>query len=386
MFRDTEVAPRSSPYLPALDGLRGLAILLVVPHNVNLGAQGLMRVVTYASGAGWIGVQLFFVLSGFLITGNLLDSLGAKNYYRAFFARRILRIFPLYYGYLLLMLVLVPAIGIGSSEFLESRRHQIWLWTFLSNWGVPTVQGFEHFWSLAVEEQFYLTWPFLIALFSRRLVPICVGIAVAALVFRVSVLAAGAHVGTAYAFTFARMDALALGAAVAAIVRAPTDRIFARLPARRLQAIALALLLVGFVITKGYRPHDIVTLTVGQSMLSVACAIVIFSVATGTAGRWQPIFTWPFLVTVGKYSYGMYVIHLGIDLLWRAPIVERLAWTGSLRPAAYMIVIVAFSFGAAFLSYHLVEKHFLRLKRWFVPVRAHERAVADRAGARAGAG
>ncbi len=312
-------------------------------------------------------MQLFFVLSGFLITGNLLDSLGARNYFRAFFARRILRIFPLYFGYLFVMLILVPAIGAGSAEFLESRRHQVWLWTFLSNWGAPTVQGFEHFWSLAVEEQFYLTWPFVVVLWWRRLVPLCAGIAAVALVFRAGMLAAGADVETAYAFTFARMDALALGAAVAAIVRAPTDRIFARLPASRLRAIAIGLLLVGLIITKGYRPHDIVSLTAGQSMLSVAFAIVVFAVATGTAGWWQRIFTWPVLMTVGKYSYAMYVVHLGIDLLWRGAIVDRLAWTGTLRPAVYMVVIVVLSFGAAFLSYHLLEKHFLKLKRWFVP-------------------
>jgi peptidoglycan/LPS O-acetylase OafA/YrhL len=133
-------------------------------------------------------------------------------------------------------------------------------------------------------------------------------------------------------------------------------------------AIAIALVLVGFVITRGYRPHDVVTLTAGHSMLAIAFAIVIFIIATGTAGGWQKILTRPLLMTVGKYSYGMYVIHLGIDLLWRGPIVNGLAWTGTLVPAVYMVVIVGLSFGAAFLSYHLLEKHFLGLKRWFVPL------------------
>jgi peptidoglycan/LPS O-acetylase OafA/YrhL len=102
-------------------------------------------------------------------------------------------------------------------------------------------------------------------------------------------------------------------------------------------------------------------------MLAVAFAIVIFAVATGTAGRWQAVCTSPVLMTVGKYSYGMYVLHLGIDLLWQQPILDRLAWTGSLRPAVYMVVIPVLSFAAAFLSYHVLEKHFLRLKRFFVP-------------------
>jgi peptidoglycan/LPS O-acetylase OafA/YrhL len=334
---------------------------------VNLGATGLVRVITYASGAGWIGVQLFFVLSGFLITGNLLDSLGAKNYYRAFYARRVLRIFPLYYGYLIAILILVPAVGLAPAELLDSRQHQVWLWTFLSNWGVPTVRGFEHFWSLAVEEQFYLIWPLLVALCYRRLVPLCIAFAVGAFMFRSTTLAFGVDVGAAYGFTVSRMDALALGAAVAAIVRAPTGGIFARVSSTRLQQIAIGLLLVGFVITTAYRPHGLMTLTVGHSMLAVAFAIVIFAVATGTAGRWQAVFTSPVLMTVGKYSYGMYVLHLGIDLLWQQPILDRLAWTGGLRPAVYMVVIPFLSFAAAFLSYHLLEKHFLRLKRFFVP-------------------
>ena len=342
----------------------------MVPHNVNLGATGIVRVITYASGAGWIGVQLFFVLSGFLITGNLLDSLGAKNYYRAFYARRVLRIFPLYYGYLAAILILVPAVGLAPAGLLDSRQHQVWLWTFLSNWGVPTVRGFEHFWSLAVEEQFYLFWPLLVALCVRRLVPLCLAFAVGAFVFRSTMLALGADVGSAYGFTVSRMDALALGALVAAIVRAPTDGIFARVSSMRLQQIAIGLLLVGFVITTAYRPHGLMTLTVGHSMLAVAFAIVIFAVATGTAGRWQALVTSPLLMTVGKYSYGMYVLHLGIDLLWQQPILNLLAWTGAWRPAVYMVVIPVLSFAAAFVSYHLLEKHFLRLKRFVVPTAA----------------
>jgi peptidoglycan/LPS O-acetylase OafA/YrhL len=377
MSTDIDRAPRPPAYLPALDGLRGIAILLVVPHNVNLGASGIVRVITYASGAGWIGVQLFFVLSGFLITGNLLDSLGAKNYYRAFYARRVLRIFPLYYGYLIAILILVPALGMAPTGLLDSRQHQVWVWTFLSNWGVPTVRGFEHFWSLAVEEQFYLVWPLLVALCVRRLVPLCLAFAACAFVFRTSMLALGADVGSVYAFTISRMDALALGAAVAVIVRAPTDAIFARVSAKRLGQIAAGLLLVGFVVTTAYRPHGLMTLTVGHSMLAVAFAIVIFTVATGTAGRWQAVFTSPLLMTVGKYSYGMYVLHLGIDLLWQQPILDLLAWTGAWRPAAYMVVIPVLSFAAAFLSFHLLEKHFLRLKRYFVPIHAREGSPAS---------
>src|SRR5690242_2951621 len=90
-----------SPYIPALDGIRALAILLVIPHNIDLlhpSYSAAVRPALMLVHAGWIGVQLFFVLSGFLITGNLLDTQRADNYYSAFIARRALRILPLYFG------------------------------------------------------------------------------------------------------------------------------------------------------------------------------------------------------------------------------------------------------------------------------------------------
>src|SRR5689334_23882729 len=86
---------------------------------------------------GWIGVQLFFVLSGFLITGNLLDSQGSPNYYQSFFARRVLRIFPLYYGVLIVRFLLLPHFVELPQTMTDSAHNQIWLWTFLVNWTEP---------------------------------------------------------------------------------------------------------------------------------------------------------------------------------------------------------------------------------------------------------
>ncbi|MGH9886362.1 MAG: acyltransferase family protein, partial [bacterium] len=147
--------------VPALDGVRGAAILLVLAHNLNPfeGGRLVDQGVSLAFNFGWVGVQLFFVLSGYLISGILLDSREAPGYYRAFFGRRVLRIFPLYYGMLLVCLVILPALGLAPAALLADRAHSVWLWTYLINWvepfGVP-VAAFPHFWSLAVEEQFYL--------------------------------------------------------------------------------------------------------------------------------------------------------------------------------------------------------------------------------------
>jgi peptidoglycan/LPS O-acetylase OafA/YrhL len=115
-------------HLPALDGLRGVAILVVLIHTF-----GLLDAPTTLAGRvfgafmsqGWVGVQLFFVLSGFLITGILFDTQGAENYYSGFYARRVLRIFPLYYGTLLLTLVILPVFVSLPAPLAHDRQYGI---------------------------------------------------------------------------------------------------------------------------------------------------------------------------------------------------------------------------------------------------------------------
>ena len=147
------------PHYPALDGLRGLAILLVVfYHNFDF--------INY-SVFGWIGVDLFFVLSGYLITTILVSTVNSPNYLRNFFLKRVLRIFPLYYLCLFIFLIIFPLVGLYQQEMKFYIDHQWWFWFYLQNWLLsfrfPTVGNFlNHFWSLGVEEQFYLVWPFII--------------------------------------------------------------------------------------------------------------------------------------------------------------------------------------------------------------------------------
>ena len=151
-----------------------MPILLVIPHNAiasladnpcAVKCGGTTWAAMLLVNVGWIGVQIFFVLSGFLITRNLLDSLGAPNYYRAFYVRRALRILPLYYGTLAVVFLLLPLVGLHPLGDDGGARDRLWFWVFLSNWSVPlgaAACGLPHFWSLAVEEQFYLAWPALV--------------------------------------------------------------------------------------------------------------------------------------------------------------------------------------------------------------------------------
>jgi peptidoglycan/LPS O-acetylase OafA/YrhL len=374
------VSPRGpGAPIPALDGVRGLAILLVLAHNLNpFSGTGrpLERWIEYDSNFGWVGVQLFFVLSGFLITGILLDTRGAPRYLRSFFARRVLRIFPLYYAVLVGGLLVLPALHLAPHRLLADPENRVWLWVYLVNWAEPLGRGvtaFPHFWSLAVEEQFYFVWPFVVRHATpRRLLVIVGGVMIAALGARLWVRRAGLGGEAAYMFTVCRMDALAIGAAVAALIRLPAAH--AWLIARRtgIAIAAGALFIGGLVTTGGYARTGLADQTFGYTILAaVFAALVLLVVLDHERGRgWLgAIFQHRILRAFGTYSYGIYLFHQFINQLIGVPVLDRLLPRGIGIKAgiAYMLAVTAASYAVAFVSYHAYEKHFLALKRYFSP-------------------
>ena len=367
-------------HLPDLDGLRGLAILLVLMHNLSTDvfpATVVGRLLGFVLNFGWVGVQLFFVLSGFLITRILLRTQASSNYYGAFFGRRVLRIFPLYYGSLLVAFVVFPVIGKVSPALAHDQDHQIWLWLYLSNWTHLLnfeSQVFPHFWSLAIEEQFYFLWPLVVRYCSsRQVLRLCFALAFASFSIRVAMLWQGAPADSIYTYTVCRMDALALGGAIAAWLQLPraSDHLARHRP--YLAWGSLMLLIIGFVVTRGYPRLSALGQTIGYSWLACAFAMAVLAVAlraneAGAVSWKRPLAAEP-LLTLGKYSYAMYVFHkplhdwIGRPLLVHFKLLDQPScWVA----VGYFVIGTLTTLALAATSFHLFEKRFIALKRLFV--------------------
>ncbi|MCE9573030.1 MAG: acyltransferase [Deltaproteobacteria bacterium] len=358
-----------------LDGVRGIAILLVLAHNLNVIAGPQSRpghVIDLVDDLGWVGVQLFFVLSGFLITGILLDTQDSDNYYRSFFGRRVLRIFPLYYATLTVAFLVLPIFTVHHPD----GTHQVWLWTYLSNWAEPTGRGceaFPHFWSLAVEEQFYLVWPFVVRALNRRhLAMLCTGLFVAALAIRVGLRLGGVGPEPVYMWTICRMDALAAGALLATLLRMPRAAELVKRWRWPLGWAAIIIAVGGFVITRGDPRTTVMSQTIGYTILAAAFTVLVFAAVLAecrTRGALRAFLRFRPLRIFGTYSYGLYVFHTPLHKFVAEPILHRYInpeEVGAKVGTLYFVLATAATLVLAVLSYHLFEKPLLKLKRYFV--------------------
>jgi peptidoglycan/LPS O-acetylase OafA/YrhL len=387
-----EPAPRS--HVPALDGLRGLAILLVMTYHFTGGtdatASGVNAWFSRITGIGWCGVDLFFVLSGFLITGILYDTRRSGTYLRDFYARRSLRIFPLYYGVLLVLFVLLPLVpSLPVPGLAEVSANQGWLWSYCCNFAIffrgdslfaSGLIRTSHFWSLAVEEQFYIVWP-LVVLCLRRgaLLKCCVAGIAAASLLRIGLVAGG--VGSVYTFTPCRLDGLLVGAFLALVSRSDGG-LGTLVPAAKRTALGAGALLAATWAVTGLDSAHWTMQTAGFTLLAGFFGSLLVLVLAGPGrGRWRWLVEGRTLRFFGKYSYGLYVWHflLGPTFM-RFFSVEILVshvfghyWPARLTSMALSFAV---SITAAWLSWHLWEKHFLKLKGRFdprLPSRAHTR-------------
>ena len=364
---------------PALDGIRALAVTLVFADHFGGGAHGggTLRFINIARQRGWVGVDLFFVLSGFLITGILYDTRADSHFFKRFFARRSLRIFPVFYLVAALLLLLTP--------FFHYQWHWLQL-TFLvymgnffgnANFDLYTVTSANHpaatatighFWSLCVEEQFYLIWPVAVWFIRdrTRLLRTAIGISLLALLLRLAMLA---HFSPDVSETWIvrtlpfRMDTLLIGAVLALGLRGPqADRW--QSAAKWMFLSASAAILSIFILSPAYDSPWL--LSIGLSFTALASAGLVCMTLRSGSLAFRFFYLKPLRI-LGKYSYGFYIYHLIFRFAWIRLLTVVGARLHSIAFAGIVELTAAFltTFLVSKLSYDLFEAKFLHLKRRF---------------------
>jgi peptidoglycan/LPS O-acetylase OafA/YrhL len=367
----------SGEYLKGLDGIRGLAMATVILTHMHL------------VGVGWITIQIFFVLSGFLITRILLsmrEQHALGDYLRIFYARRTLRIFPIYY----LFLLILWAVAFLVPELDKERRQIPYALAYVWNWYAITDHGglapeLEHFWSLAVEEQFYLLWPLLL-FFARgpAFWKIAVGLVVAGPFIRLACVLTWPHLDgvlpnahkALYQMSTTHLDAFAIGALLCYVIRHPWSRRFTGTHLMIAVAVAWALgsLASGFTLGRdgpykiplnfGYPIHmaDNGQFVWGYSVVNLLAAGLILLVAQGRFAN--ALFMHPFVRRLGVISYAAYIFHLGIIYLLVPPIKQVQVAVGSVYWGTWLCApfVLALVFILAELSYRYFESRFLLMK------------------------
>lgn len=367
-------------YMPVLNGYRGIAILLVflfhcISDIAGESAESVNSIYRDIMKLGWCGVDAFFVLSGFLITGILLDTRENHNFFRDFYAKRMLRIFPLYYIFLGIFIGVIHPL-IRSYEYENNLdTSQIWYWFYLENW-IWIFQVFDigplvHLWSLALEEQFYLIYPVLIYFLPHRLLSWFLGIViVSALLIRSWLLLTNSlthHLAQIiYVNPLCRVDTLAIGSAIALWMRSAVilPRLLWISP---IVAIASGMSLTIIIITqRGLEPFNPVVQSVGFSLLAIFFgSVLILSITQSENSLLVRVLSWQPLNELGKISYGFYVYHFSILWMLTDRIYEYIGKSFILGHLANIFGCGGLTLMISLLSWYCLEQPILRLKTYF---------------------
>jgi peptidoglycan/LPS O-acetylase OafA/YrhL len=351
--------------IPQLDAVRGLAVLLVLMHNTDVYPSLHLSLI---ANNGWMGVDLFFVLSGFLITGILLDAKKSEGYFKNFYARRCLRIWPLYYAALLFMFVIVPMLRPSEAHTIFDARSSPW-WSyllFIQNFLVPIPSSATGLlgvtWSLAVEEQFYLVWPLVVRFFNpSQLRNTAIAVVCVSPVLRFYLSSHGVDI---YSNTFCRLDGLMFGALLALLVRS-RNFVPSKLLAPAWVALVVAAPLAIVTDNSGFNARWVVFSLVAMASVSFVY-LALFS-----KQRWlQLILSSRFLIYSGTISYGIYILQkIPLDA----------AKTFHLDRYGYLAlpITAATTYVLAALSWNFLEKPFLKLKRFFAADDVKPELTAD---------
>ena len=391
--------------IASLDGIRGLAALLVFlyhctildPRNLH---ESVYAHLTFLNG---LAPKLFFVLSGFLITGVLLRARDKPHYFRNFYIRRALRTLPLYYAIVLLSLFVLPRLFPYHPKVMGFGRIEGdgWMyWVLLQNFGMAMAGEFRHgildvTWSLVIEEQFYFVWPLLVYVCRKRwLAATCVGLILFGFAYRsLLVFVLNSHPIVAYVTTFGRLGSLATGALLALVWREPGLIQRLRVPAYWCVGLMVPFIWVTTALERwagvdymgetGFKGGPY-TRTLGDFLTLPGLGGLIVLCICAAPGSWfQRMMTGRFLRTLALYSYGIYLFHTPVRAFIRdvvfgpgygasKPLIVWPTIAGSQLPSQIMFYIVSMAvvFPLSYISYHLFEKQFLRLKGPLTETRA----------------
>jgi peptidoglycan/LPS O-acetylase OafA/YrhL len=363
--------------IPALDGVRGLAIILVLCwHYVRMQlfdvSNPALTFVGDLCGICWSGVDLFFVLSGFLLGGILIDNRQSSNYYKTFYIRRICRIFPLYYAWILLVVILGAFLASGRLAPLFRDYSSIWpVLTYTQNiTQIVLPRGaisplFAVTWSLAVEEQFYLLLPWLIRIINPKQLPFwLVLLVLSSTVFRLAMWYFGPRQGWAgYVLLPCRWDSLFLGVLGAWLVRRPGVPRGVRDNQWFIYAL-MGIIGVAIVILRVVKQGNLIYLgmhELGFLWLAVFYLALILLVLT-TDNRWiKGFFQMRWLCWLGTISYGLYIFHEPILTSLQILLGRGTPHLDNLADVGVTLLALAVSLLLASLSWHFFES---RLVAW----------------------
>lgn len=352
------------PHYPALDGLRGFCCLLVIFYHTFYFI--LHKYLSFI----WVSIDIFFVLSGYLITDILLNTELNKKSIFNFYIKRGLRVFPLYYLSLIIFFIIFPLLSVTILNIDYYIENQVWFWTFLQNWlmifNEPSESGLVHLWSMAVEEQFYLLWPLVILFVKKpsRLLWIILGLLLSVILLRFWLWNIGIEkieYGNLYSFT--RIDGICVGCLVAIFKKIKPGYINKRIAIIIITVAGLNFLFY-FLNRESAMPYFGM---IGFFTFSIVVGILVDEIINNEKSFFTKLFGFQPLRFIGHISYGTYIFHLPLYLALK-PYVERWAseYLGFASPqflASSILTILSFFVG--YLSYRYFEKHFLNMKKKF---------------------
>lgn len=363
-------------HYPALDGLRGLAVILVlwfhsltiVIQEYDLGLSLFARKYFSFVNMGNTGVDLFFIISGFLITCILIDTADRKDCLKLFYIRRVIRIFPLYFVSLILLFIIIFISGADENFANQAIAHLF----FMQNWGYSlgseNYAYVNHFWSLAVEEQFYLFWPLVFLIFRKNekaLIGICVLVIAMASIFNDFFWNSGWQIYS-YVNTLSRMDSLAFGAlgAIVAQKYKTTDKSEAINNLRKYVKIFLMLLffcLLWSIFESDYFYEHALQRRNHHMLVAIYLCILFIVFYADKDSLSTKIFSNKILTKAGKVSFCFYIAHWPIMMVLSEYLI-------STKINFWLLHVLIFfgtgllTYMVSLLSYNYFEKPILKLK------------------------